>query len=185
MARPLTKTYSKTQPYVVSRHDCDDGSISYEIVDERPETYRRLCSLNDAMDYDPDEPRPKHTSKSDAELIALALNRLHADEPTPEAQFPAPPAENGKNMKLERAELGVDGNAGFALLGEDLQSGEVEFVEIALPTEASKDPNRYHKSEWCRAAEIAASLALVALKLRLPDRKISYYLGESHPRHLG
>lgn len=88
-------------------------------------------------------------------------------------------------MEIERAELGIDGNAGFALLGEDLQSGEAEFVEIALPPDASKDPNRYHKIEWCRAAEAAASLAFVALKLRLPDRKISYYLGQSHPRHLG
>ena len=88
-------------------------------------------------------------------------------------------------MELERAELGIDGNAGFALLGEDLQSGESEFVEIALPPEASKDPNRYYHSEWCLAAASAASIAFVALKLRLPDRKISYYLGSSHPRHLG
>lgn len=88
-------------------------------------------------------------------------------------------------MALERAELGIDGNAGFALLGDDLQSGEAEFVEISLPLEASRDPNRYHKSEWCRAAETASSLAFIALKLRLPHRQISYYLGESHPRHLG
>ena len=49
---------------------------------------------------------------------------------------------------MERAEIGIDGNCGFALLGEDLQVGEAEFVEIKLPAEASKDPNRYHKSEW-------------------------------------
>ena len=85
---------------------------------------------------------------------------------------------------IERAELGIDGNAGFALLGENLQEGEAEFVEIALPLEASKDPNRYHHSEWVRAAETAASLAYVALKLRLPGRQSSYALHPSHPRYL-
>ena len=86
--------------------------------------------------------------------------------------------------KLERAEIGVDGNAGFALLGENIQVGEAEFVEIALPVEASKDPNRYHHSEWCDAAERAASAALRKLKARLAPREFSYYLGTSHPRHL-
>lgn len=32
---------------------------------------------------------------------------------------------------MERAILSVDGNAGCALLGEDLQVGEAEFVEVA------------------------------------------------------
>jgi hypothetical protein len=82
-----------------------------------------------------------------------------------------------------RAELGVDGNCGFALLGEDLQSGEAEFVEIALPVEASKDPNRHHHSEWCDAACRAATAAYRKLKARLPDREFSYYIGPSHPRH--
>lgn len=85
---------------------------------------------------------------------------------------------------MERAELGVDGNAGFALLGNDLQSGEAEFVEIALPPEASKDPNRYHHSEWVAAAKIAATKAYRALKARLHDREFSYYLGESHPNYV-
>ena len=31
----------------------------------------------------------------------------------------------------ERAELGVDGNCGFALVGPDLQVGEAEFEEFA------------------------------------------------------
>lgn len=87
-------------------------------------------------------------------------------------------------MELERAEIGIDGNAGFALLGDDLQSGEAEFVEIALPPEASKDPNRYHKSEWVRAAKIAATAAYHKLKARLADREFSYYLGQSYPDHL-
>ncbi len=84
----------------------------------------------------------------------------------------------------ERAELGVDGNAGFALLGENIQEGEAEFVEIALPLSDSKDPMRYHNSEWCMAAKRAATKAYRALKARLPDRKFSYFLGESHPDHL-
>lgn len=83
--------------------------------------------------------------------------------------------------RLERAELGIDGNAGFALLGEDLQIGEAEFVEIKLPLEASKDPNRYHHSEWVRAAKIAATAAYRKLKARLPGREFSYYLGTSYP----
>ncbi len=88
-------------------------------------------------------------------------------------------------MDPNRAELGVDGNAGFALLGEDIQSGEAEFVEIDLPLEASKDPNRYHDTEWCNAACRAATKALIRLRARFPDREITYFLGGSHPRHLG
>lgn len=88
-------------------------------------------------------------------------------------------------MAIERAELGVDGNCGFALLGENLQEGEAEFVEIDLPVEASKDPNRYHHSEWVAAAKVAAGKAYRALKARLPDRQFSYFLGSSHPTHLG
>lgn len=84
---------------------------------------------------------------------------------------------------MERAVLGVDGNAGFALIGEDLQQGEAEFVEIALPLGASQNPNRYHNSEWVTAAKRAATLAYRALKARLPDRQFSYALGPSHPDH--
>lgn len=84
---------------------------------------------------------------------------------------------------LERAEIGIDGNCGFALLGEDLQVGEAEFVEIALPVQASKYLNRYHHSEWATAAKIAATAAYRKLKARLPDRQFSYYLGPSHPDH--
>lgn len=89
-----------------------------------------------------------------------------------------------REMGLERAEIGIDGNAGFALLGDDLQTGEAEFVTIDLPPEASKDPNRYFKSEWVRAAKIAANKAHRQLKARLPDRTFSYFLGKSHPDHI-
>ena len=84
---------------------------------------------------------------------------------------------------MDRAELGIDGNCGFSLIGEDIQAGEAEFVEIALPPAASTDPNRYHNSEWCRAAKRAATAAYRALKERLPDREFSYYIGPSHPDH--
>jgi hypothetical protein len=75
-----------------------------------------------------------------------------------------------------RAELGVDGNCGFALLGEDIQVGEAEFVEFA--TDAPKG-----SSQWERAAEHAATKALHKLEARL-NKKLSYYIGPSHPRHL-
>lgn len=86
---------------------------------------------------------------------------------------------------MERAHLGVDGNCGFALLGADLQIGEAEFVEIDLPITASRDPNRYHHTEWCSAAKRAANKAYHLLKERLPDQVFSYCLGPSHPDHLG
>lgn len=40
---------------------------------------------------------------------------------------------------MERAVIGVDGNCGFALLGENLQEGEVEFQMIALLLDACQD----------------------------------------------
>lgn len=77
---------------------------------------------------------------------------------------------------MERAELGIDGNCGFALLGEDLQIGEAEFVEIKCDAPCGT-------SERCRAELRAATAAYRALKARLPDRQFSYYLGPSHPNH--
>lgn len=84
---------------------------------------------------------------------------------------------------MERATLGVDGNAGFALIGPNIQEGEAEFVEIDLPIEASRDPNRYHHTEWCNAACRAATKAYRNLEARL-GRQITYYIGPSHPRHM-
>ena len=84
MARPLRKTYSPTHPYVVERHDCEDGSITYEIWDHRPTTYRRVCALNE-WDFagvpEPDEDRIPSTAKDDAELIARALNLMNGGLP--------------------------------------------------------------------------------------------------------
>lgn len=84
MARPLTKTYSPTHPYVVERHDQEDGSITYEVWDERPESYRRLCSLNEQYEsetWSDDEKRPRHTAKSDADMIVRALNLMNGGLP--------------------------------------------------------------------------------------------------------
>jgi hypothetical protein len=84
--------------------------------------------------------------------------------------------EFGDEVMSERAELGVDGNAGFALLGENIQEGEAEFVTIEC-----NEPR--WTSAWHVAACHAASEAYHKLKGRLPDRQFSYFLGASHPNH--
>lgn len=78
-------------------------------------------------------------------------------------------------MKMERAELGIDGNCGFALLGEDLQVGEAEFEEIQ-----GSDPD--WSAEGVRQAKLAINRAFTRLRTRL-GRPISYYIGPSHPGH--
>ncbi len=67
--RPLTRTYQPDAPYVVTRDDEDDGSIRYVIFDERPESYRFVCSTHDDGGTDAN-------AKRDAELIARGLNLL-------------------------------------------------------------------------------------------------------------
>ena len=76
-------------------------------------------------------------------------------------------------MPIERAELGVDGNCGFALLGENLQEGESEFEEIRC-----SEP--LWTSEGHRQKRLAINRAFTRLKARI-GRPISYYLGTSHP----
>lgn len=80
-------------------------------------------------------------------------------------------------MTIERAELGIDGNCGFALLGENIQEGEVEFEEIRA-TKLNPDPT----SDG--AKKQAINRAYQRLKNRL-GRPISYFLGPSHPSYLG
>ena len=75
---------------------------------------------------------------------------------------------------MERAELGVDGNCGFALLGENIQEGEVEFEPI-------ENFGPHWHGEQCRQARLAINRAHRRLKARLPDRVFSYFLGPSHP----
>ena len=69
---------------------------------------------------------------------------------------------------MERAELGIDGNCGFALLGENIQEGEAEFVEINY---SNKSRAQYE------AERAAAGKAYRQLKARLPEREFSYFLG--------
>lgn len=81
MARPLRKTYSPTHPYTVERHDQEDGSIQYEIWDNRPDSYRRLCVV--AEDYCEDDvpSRNRGQAKTDADLIVRALNLMNGGLP--------------------------------------------------------------------------------------------------------
>ena len=82
MARPLRKTYSRSHPYVVERHDEEDGSIAYEIWDTRPETYRRLCTVAEDPAEDCDDcSSDRGRAKRDAELIVRALNLMNGGLP--------------------------------------------------------------------------------------------------------
>ena len=73
-------------------------------------------------------------------------------------------------MIYDRAELGLDGNAAFALLGEDIQSGEAEFVTVENPENAQE-------------VRSAAYRALANLRVRLEQPNLSYFIGRSHPYH--
>ena len=79
-------------------------------------------------------------------------------------------------MPIPRAELGIDGNCGFALLGENLQEGESEFEEIV-------SIHRVGSAPYDQDAMIAINKAYHRLKARLGLEHLSYYLGPSHPRH--
>ena len=67
--RPLQKTYSPASPYVVHREDQDDGSITYEVYDERPDSYRFVCAISD-------DAGENGYAKHDAEQISRGLNML-------------------------------------------------------------------------------------------------------------
>lgn len=77
MPRSLSRTYDPANPFVVERHDQEDGSIIYEIWDHRPDTYRRLCVCAEDMcedDVEPDTDRGQ--AKTDADMITTALNMV-------------------------------------------------------------------------------------------------------------
>lgn len=67
--RPLKKTYQPDAPYSATRQDQDDGSITYEVFDERPDSYRFICGVSDDYGQNP-------YAKFDAEQIARGLNML-------------------------------------------------------------------------------------------------------------
>lgn len=71
-----------------------------------------------------------------------------------------------------RIELGIDGNCGFALLGDDLQVGEAEFVEVETPTD---------DCDLLNQQLIASKQALGRLRTRLGIQNRSWYFGTSHP----
>ncbi len=73
-------------------------------------------------------------------------------------------------MTSERVQLGVDGTACFALLGPDLQQGEVECVELPKGNESSVD-----------AQLSCCKVAFRNLKARLNMPLLSFYFGPSHP----
>jgi hypothetical protein len=83
---------------------------------------------------------------------------------------------NNDRLEFRRAELGVDGNCAFALLGENIQEGEAEFVEIENIADLSP-------IDKARAERVASFRALDNLRSRLNDQDISYWLGPSHPNH--
>jgi hypothetical protein len=91
-------------------------------------------------------------------------------------------------VERERAVIGIDGNCGYALLGENLQEGESEFVEIddVDDPRAASFELRYYSDEWCEAARTAARRALDKLRARLgytidTGKWLSYALDRSHP----
>jgi hypothetical protein len=67
--RPLQKTYSPQAPYVVQRDDGQYGEITYEIMDERPDSYRIVARTSDEFGEN-------GYAKHDAEQIARALNMM-------------------------------------------------------------------------------------------------------------
>lgn len=67
--RPLRATYQPSAPYTVERMDHESGSILYEVVDMRPESYRTVCFTDDDCGRN-------GYAKYDAEQIARGLNFL-------------------------------------------------------------------------------------------------------------
>lgn len=80
----------------------------------------------------------------------------------------------------QRAELGIDGNCGFALIGVNIQEGEAEFVEI--PTAKADPDSSFMRPKGEDAAKLwACKEALRRLRTRLNLPNMSYYFGRSHP----
>lgn len=106
------------------------------------------------------------------ELISLLENQNEQDRSAIAALESAP--ANYTKWIGTTAVLGVDGNAGFALIGPDLQEGESEFICI------DEAPERYtmqHQREaW------AATQAFRRLVARLGFQP-GFYIHPSHPNH--
>lgn len=75
-------------PFVVERHDQEDGSIVYEVWDYRAESYRRLCvCAEDYCDEDVDPDTDRGQAKTDADMIATALNLRFGNRPFTSAKL--------------------------------------------------------------------------------------------------
>lgn len=81
----------------------------------------------------------------------------------------------------QRAELGIDGNCGFALLGRNIQEGEAEFVEIPNIALMGYPYHDVDGTKLLCAKLCACKEALHRLRKRLNLPNMSYYFGESHP----
>lgn len=68
--------------------------------------------------------------------------------------------------------LGVDGNAGFAMIGPNLQEGEAEFVGI-------RDGMGALKERQIRAC----AMALATLRQRIGRPEAPFVYGPTHPSH--
>ena len=79
------------------------------------------------------------------------------------------PVDPLKENNMDRAQLGIDGNCGFALLGVNIQEGEAEFVEIINTGYTVDDELR------------ASKQAFRKLQQRLGRQDLSYWFGPSHP----
>ena len=80
-----------------------------------------------------------------------------------------------------RAELGVDGNAAFALLGPDLQEGEAEFVMLPGGVKVNESEPAVIPVGDQAIVLSACKTALRNLRQRLGIDNLMYYFGPSHP----
>ncbi len=77
-------------------------------------------------------------------------------------------------MSNERAALMMDGNCGCALLGPNIQEGEVEFEEVVY------DPAQTRIS--CERKAINRAFRKLKQRLNMPD--LSYFIAPGHPDYL-
>lgn len=137
------------------------------------------------VDLTEDQAQRLHDSRSITDAFAVLLEAAGADKllrylTTPHPRPPLQVTLPAKCEKVEftigfveptntdrRIELGIDGNAAFALLGEDIQSGEAEFVTV--------------EGDGWQAEYVASKKALRKLRERLGNLNHPYYFGKSHP----
>lgn len=98
MPRPLRKSYDPVNPFVCERHDQEDGSIVYEIRDQRPDSYRRVCVCAEDYVDDDGEIEPSNDrgqTKKDADMITTALNMVYGQREFKSAKLRAIKGRNG------------------------------------------------------------------------------------------